>query len=140
MEKLKRWFYPGDMVTHTGEQEIRVFKSFSYYLANLANSNWNPCSDHTFSGFSCTVWQLWPSVSWWSQLTLFFVHACHFHIPWKVVKSYQVAHAFQFVEDWSHLLPGTMGVPSTFFNCRHGLTQSFISSTKFYVIWPLNYY
>ena len=60
-----------------------------------------------------------------------FFHACHFHIPWKVVKSYQVAHAFQFMEDWSHLLPGTMGVPSTFFNCRRGLTRSFMSSTKF---------
>ena len=49
-----------------------VFKSFSYYLANLANSNWKPCSDHTFSGFSCTVWQIWPLVPWWSQLTLLF--------------------------------------------------------------------
>ena len=88
----------------------------------------------------CALLQIWPSVSWWSQLTLFFSHACHFHIPWKVVKSYQVAHAFQFMEDWSHLLPGTMGVPSTIFNCRHGLTWSFMSSTKFYVIWPLNYY
>ena len=29
-----------------------VFKSFSYYLANLANSNWKHCSDHTFWGFS----------------------------------------------------------------------------------------
>ena len=29
-----------------------VFKSFSYYLANLANSNLKHCSDHTFWGFS----------------------------------------------------------------------------------------
>ena len=50
-----------------------VFKSFSYYLANLANSNWKHCSDHTFGGSRfCTLFQIWPSVSWWSQLTLLF--------------------------------------------------------------------
>ena len=40
-----------------------------------------------------------------------FFHGYHFHIPWKLVKSYQVVHAFQSEQDWSHLLPGTIEVP-----------------------------
>ena len=80
---------------------------------NSDMSNWKTCSDHTFSGISCTVWQIWRSVPQWSQLTCCFFHGCHFYIPRKLVRSYmyQVVHAFQFEEDWSHLLAGAIEVP-----------------------------
>ena len=93
-----------------------VFKSFSYYLANLSNSNLKHCSDHTFWGvldfvLCCKYGPQCPDNLIW--LCCFF-HGCHFHIPWNVVKSYQVAHAVPFMGDWCHLLRGTMGVPSAF--------------------------